>query len=264
MAQRGFRPELGARRVPAGGRVLRRGQRRGRRRLRRVRAEHAVREQRPRRALDGACRPREIPSAPTWSFPPRPWTSHVRWIAPSPDDADLLLVGIELGGVMRSQDGGVTWSDHRPGAQPDCHSLAWHPSGRAYEAGGGEPRGASTAGPRGSQPTRGATVTTSGRSRSTRRTPTSGSCRRAPGRTPRTAAGRRRRSSIAGGEQAPGSRSPAGFPSPSTRCRTRSPSPTACSRPASPTAIYASRNAGDSWERVPLAGEAPERILAFA
>jgi photosystem II stability/assembly factor-like uncharacterized protein len=82
---------------------------------------------------------REIPSAPTWSFPPRPWTSHVRWIAPSPHDPDLLLVGIELGGVMRSEDGGTTWSDHRAGAQPDCHSLAWHPTapGRAYEAGGG-------------------------------------------------------------------------------------------------------------------------------
>lgn len=82
---------------------------------------------------------REIPSAPTWSFPPRPWTSHVRWIAPSPHDAELLLVGIELGGVMRSTDGGASWSDHRPGAQLDCHSLAWHPSvpGRAYEAGGG-------------------------------------------------------------------------------------------------------------------------------
>ena len=23
----------------------------------------------------------ELPSRPTWSFPPRPWTSHVRWIA---------------------------------------------------------------------------------------------------------------------------------------------------------------------------------------
>jgi photosystem II stability/assembly factor-like uncharacterized protein len=81
----------------------------------------------------------ELPSRPTWSFPPRPWTSHVRWIAPSPHDADLLLVGIELGGLMRSTDGGATWQDHRPGAQPDVHSLAWHPgvSGRAYEAGGG-------------------------------------------------------------------------------------------------------------------------------
>src|SRR5215213_10825748 len=81
----------------------------------------------------------ELPSRPTWSFSPRPWTSHVRWIAPSPHDADLLLVGIELGGLMRSADGGETWDDHRPGAQRDVHSLAWHPTdaARAYEAGGG-------------------------------------------------------------------------------------------------------------------------------
>jgi hypothetical protein len=88
------------------------------------------------RALDGLL---ELPSRPTWSFPPRPWTSHVRWIAPSPHDADLILVGIELGGLMRSTDGGASWQDHRPGAQRDVHSLAWHPRapGRAYEAGGG-------------------------------------------------------------------------------------------------------------------------------
>jgi photosystem II stability/assembly factor-like uncharacterized protein len=81
----------------------------------------------------------DLPSRPTWSFPPRPWTSHVRWIAPSPHDADLVLVGIELGGLMRSTDGGATWQDHRPGAQRDVHSLTWHPRvrGRAYEAGGG-------------------------------------------------------------------------------------------------------------------------------
>jgi photosystem II stability/assembly factor-like uncharacterized protein len=81
----------------------------------------------------------ELPSQPSWSFPPRPWTSHVRWIAPSPHDAGTLLVGIELGGLMRSTDRGETWQDHRPGAQPDVHSLAWHPTveGRAYEAGGG-------------------------------------------------------------------------------------------------------------------------------
>ena len=81
----------------------------------------------------------ELPSRPNWSFPPRPWTSHVRWIAASPHDAELLLVGIELGGLMRSIDGGWSWQDHRPGAQPDVHSLAWHPRarGRAYEAGGG-------------------------------------------------------------------------------------------------------------------------------
>jgi photosystem II stability/assembly factor-like uncharacterized protein len=88
------------------------------------------------RALDALL---DLPSRPTWSFPPRPWTSHVRWIAPSPHDGDLLLVGIELGGLMRSVDGGATWADHRPGAQRDVHSIAWHPrvQARAYEAGGG-------------------------------------------------------------------------------------------------------------------------------
>lgn len=82
---------------------------------------------------------RQIPSAPTWRFPPRPWTSHVSSIAPDPNNARLLLVGIELGGLMRSEDAGETWADHAPGAQPDVHALAWHPRvpGWAYEAGGG-------------------------------------------------------------------------------------------------------------------------------
>jgi photosystem II stability/assembly factor-like uncharacterized protein len=80
----------------------------------------------------------DIPSRDRWSFPPRPWTHHVRWIAPDPHRAERLLVGIELGGVMRSDDGGATFSDHRPGAKLDAHSLAWHPiaEGRAYQAAG--------------------------------------------------------------------------------------------------------------------------------
>ncbi len=80
----------------------------------------------------------DIPSRPHWSFPPRPWTSHVRWIAPSPHAPEVVLVGIELGGLMRTDDGGATFSDHRLQAARDVHCLAWHPSipGRAYEAGG--------------------------------------------------------------------------------------------------------------------------------
>ena len=81
----------------------------------------------------------EIPSRSQWSFPPRPWTSHVRWVAPDPNRAERVLVGIELGGLMYTDDDGATFTDHRPGAQPDVHALAWHPraEGRAYEAGGG-------------------------------------------------------------------------------------------------------------------------------
>jgi ribosomal protein S18 acetylase RimI-like enzyme len=80
----------------------------------------------------------DIPSRDRWSFPPRPWTHHVRWIAPDPRDAGRLLVGIELGGVMYSDDGGATFSDHRAGAKLDVHCLAWHPraAGVAYQAAG--------------------------------------------------------------------------------------------------------------------------------
>jgi hypothetical protein len=80
----------------------------------------------------------DIPSRDRWSFPPRPWTHHVRWIAPDPHHGDSLLVGIELGGLMRSDDGGATFSDHRPGAKLDAHSIAWHPTadGQAYQAAG--------------------------------------------------------------------------------------------------------------------------------
>lgn len=79
-----------------------------------------------------------IPSRARWSYPPRPWTHHVRWIAPDPHRRERLLVAIELGGAMLSEDGGETFSDHRPGAKRDAHAITWHPlaEGRAYEAAG--------------------------------------------------------------------------------------------------------------------------------
>jgi len=80
----------------------------------------------------------ELPSAPSWSFPGRPWTHHVRTIALHASDPDWLLVGVELGGVMRSRDGGATWEDHNPGAHQDAHRLLTHPLApqRVYEAAG--------------------------------------------------------------------------------------------------------------------------------
>ena len=81
---------------------------------------------------------RELPSEPRWSFPGRPWTHHVRTIALHPTDPNCLLVGIELGGVMRSTDGGATWIDHNPQAHSDAHQLLTHPLApdRIYEAAG--------------------------------------------------------------------------------------------------------------------------------
>ena len=93
---------------------------------------------------------RELPSEPHWSFPPRPWTHHVRTIALHPSDPGWIAVGIELGGVMRSLDAGTSWLDHNPQAHSDAHELLTHPKApeRVYEAAGqgiarSEDRGAS-------------------------------------------------------------------------------------------------------------------------
>jgi len=81
---------------------------------------------------------RRVPSEPRWSFPPRPWTHHVSTIALDPANPDGLVVGIELGGVMRSSDGGRTWIDHNRQAHSDAHQLITHPLApeRVYEVAG--------------------------------------------------------------------------------------------------------------------------------
>lgn len=81
---------------------------------------------------------RMLPSAPSWSFPPRPHTSHVRWITPDLVVAGRLYVCIEAGALVRTQDGGRTWSDRVPDGPIDTHTLAVHPKapGRLYSAAG--------------------------------------------------------------------------------------------------------------------------------
>ncbi|MEZ4520319.1 MAG: hypothetical protein R3A46_01570 [Thermomicrobiales bacterium] len=79
-----------------------------------------------------------LPSSSGWSFPPRPWTHHTRWITPHATDPSILYVGIELGGVMRSTDAGKTWEDRKPGAYTDSHAIRVHAEAtdRVYEAAG--------------------------------------------------------------------------------------------------------------------------------
>ena len=146
------------------------------------------------RELEGM---KNLPSASTWSFPPRPWTSHVRAIALSHEDPGLILAGIELGGVLRSHDGGETWQDQRPGAQPDCHALATHPAA--------SPR-AGTSATRGRGRTTASGTATPGGWPWTPPTPSWSTSRPRRGRGGRTGAGRRMRRSTAAAGAAPGSR----------------------------------------------------------
>jgi hypothetical protein len=80
----------------------------------------------------------DLASANEWSFPPRPYTHHVRWIEIDPNDPRRVYVGIEAGALLVTPDGGETWIDRPPGSRRDNHTLATHPDadGRVYSAAG--------------------------------------------------------------------------------------------------------------------------------
>jgi hypothetical protein len=68
-----------------------------------------------------------LPSSPEWSFPPRPDTHHVRWIACHPREPQRLWVAIEAGALVSTIDGGRTWRDRVARGPWDTHELAIHP-----------------------------------------------------------------------------------------------------------------------------------------
>lgn len=80
----------------------------------------------------------ELPGSKRWSFPPRPDTHHVRWIAVNPHDPAHVYIAIESGAFVRSVDGGQTWQPHPDGGRRDNHTLATHADAacRVYAAAG--------------------------------------------------------------------------------------------------------------------------------
>ena len=66
-----------------------------------------------------------LKSSSLWSFPPRPWTSHVRWIEPDKTNADYVFAAIEAGALVQSHDG-RTWIDKLEAGPYDTHTLATH------------------------------------------------------------------------------------------------------------------------------------------
>jgi photosystem II stability/assembly factor-like uncharacterized protein len=81
---------------------------------------------------------RALPSADTWSFPPRPHTHHVRWIEADVSAANRVFVAIEAGALVRTFDGGRTWRDRVRGGPYDTHTAVTNPlaPGRIYSAAG--------------------------------------------------------------------------------------------------------------------------------
>jgi photosystem II stability/assembly factor-like uncharacterized protein len=79
-----------------------------------------------------------LPSAGSWSFPPRPDTHHVRNITLDQTRPGLIYLAIEAGALIRSNDGGKTWEDRVEDGPYDTHTLTTNPNapGRVYSAAG--------------------------------------------------------------------------------------------------------------------------------
>ncbi len=63
-----------------------------------------------------------------WMFPAPPFIAHVKQIAIHPQDADLIYVCVEQGGLYSSADAGQTWTEHTAGMPNDAHRVLLHPT----------------------------------------------------------------------------------------------------------------------------------------
>jgi photosystem II stability/assembly factor-like uncharacterized protein len=65
---------------------------------------------------------RDAPSLPDWTFPAPPHIAHAKFIAVAPHDPDVMYVAIEVGGLLKSQDGGLGWEELH-GFYEDVHRI---------------------------------------------------------------------------------------------------------------------------------------------
>ena len=70
---------------------------------------------------------RAVPEAAEWGFHAPTRASHVRDLRVAPDDPQRLYAGIEVGGMVRSGDGGASWRQ-LPGLDPDIHCVNLSPA----------------------------------------------------------------------------------------------------------------------------------------
>ena len=68
------------------------------------------------------------PEAAAWCIPlDPPLPGRARAIVIDEDDPQRMWVGVEVGGVMRTEDGGESWHLDLPGENPDIHMMWPHP-----------------------------------------------------------------------------------------------------------------------------------------
>ena len=65
---------------------------------------------------------RSVPSVPQWTFPAPPHVAHVKHIVFDPRDSRTMYASVEVGGLLKSFDGGASWQE-LPVPYEDVHRL---------------------------------------------------------------------------------------------------------------------------------------------
>ncbi len=68
----------------------------------------------------------QVSESENWFFHSKTRDSHVRDLQLAPHDSNLIYAGIEVGGIVRSKDGGTTWQQLH-GMDDDIHSICFSP-----------------------------------------------------------------------------------------------------------------------------------------
>jgi photosystem II stability/assembly factor-like uncharacterized protein len=76
---------------------------------------------------------RQVPSASEWNFPAPPHIAHVKHITTDPRDPDTIYVCVEQGALLKSSDGGASWSelefeDEMCRLNKDTHRVVFNPA----------------------------------------------------------------------------------------------------------------------------------------
>jgi photosystem II stability/assembly factor-like uncharacterized protein len=67
------------------------------------------------------------PAYGSWTFPTAPHLPNIRDLAFSPRDDRTMYAAVEVGGLLVSTNGGVTWDNFREGVHQDIHSITVAP-----------------------------------------------------------------------------------------------------------------------------------------
>lgn len=65
---------------------------------------------------------RQVPGVEQWTFPGPPHQAHVKCIAPDPRRPGVIYAAVEVGGFLKSEDGGKSWKT-ASGLNPDAHTV---------------------------------------------------------------------------------------------------------------------------------------------